>query len=68
MQFLNFIASLKINEARVPLTSIDSLTKGILYGLGLLKSWTGTVALRTFIAGEFLLLCLYNRLLQQQQQ
>lgn len=68
MQFLNFIASLKINEARVPPTSIDSLTKGILYGLGLLKNWTETVALRTFIARGLLLLCLYNRLLQQEQQ
>ena len=38
--------------------SIDSLTKGILYGLGLLKSWSGTVALGTLVAREILVLCL----------
>lgn len=68
MQFLPFTAFVEINETSVLSVSIDSLTKGILYGLGLLKSWSGTVVtLGTLIAGEFLLLCLYNRHHQQQQ-
>lgn len=73
MQFLNFTTFLardilKISMNCVPPTTTDSLTKGILYGLSLLKIWSGTVALETLVPGGSLFLCLYNRCQWQQQQ